>query len=77
MTEWLDAPVVARMLGIRTSSLARMRFGGRGPEGWRYRSKTAVIYPRSEVERWLEERHEAAESRRGVRPAGFGASPDA
>ena len=47
---------VAERLGVKTSTLAKWRTLQRGPGGWFYLSDTAVAYPESEVEKFLEER---------------------
>lgn len=60
MTDYLLAPVVAAKLGVKTATLAKWRHLGRGPKGWIRYSESAVAYPVSEVEAWLEERKGAA-----------------
>jgi hypothetical protein len=44
---------VARLIGIKTPTLAKWRCLGKGPQGWIQVSPTHVTYPRSEVERFL------------------------
>lgn len=51
---WMLAPAVARLIGIRTSTLRKWRQLGKGPQGWKQTSPTTVHYPASEVERFLE-----------------------
>jgi len=52
----ISAPHVARIIGIKTATLAKWRCLGRGPKGWIQVSPTHVTYPRSEVEKFLAER---------------------
>lgn len=50
MEDRISAPYVARIIGIKTATLAKWRCLGRGPKGWIQVSPTHVTYPRSEVE---------------------------
>lgn len=50
---YLPATVVARLLGIKTATLAKWRRQGRGPTGWFHVSTTLVLYPEPEVEQFL------------------------
>jgi predicted site-specific integrase-resolvase len=45
---------VARILGVKTPTLARWRREGRGPSGWVYRSANRVCYPESEIRAYIE-----------------------
>ena len=46
---FISAPAVARMLGIKTATLAKWRRQGRGPTGAVRTSPTTVFYPASAV----------------------------
>jgi transposase-like protein len=54
--ERIPARDVARMIGIKTATLAKWRRLGKGPKGWREMSSTLVTYPAAEVERFVSER---------------------
>ena len=54
--ERIPARDVARIIGIKTATLAKWRRLGKGPKGWREMSPTLVTYPASEVERFISER---------------------
>ena len=56
MEDRIPAPAVARLIGIKTATLAKWRCTGRGPRGWIRISATHVTYPRAEVESFLAER---------------------
>jgi predicted DNA-binding transcriptional regulator AlpA len=56
MDDRIAAPHVARLIGIKTPTLAKWRCLGKGPRGWIRISPTHVTYPRSEVEKFLAER---------------------
>jgi transposase-like protein len=52
---YVQARQVARSLGIKTGTLAKWRRQGRGPKGWLRISRTSVVYPQDEVEKFLRE----------------------
>lgn len=56
MDDRLPAACVARLIGIKTPTLAKWRCLGKGPKNWIRVSPTHVTYPRSEVEKFLAER---------------------
>jgi transposase-like protein len=56
LIERIPAREVARMIGIKTATLAKWRRLGKGPKGWREMSATLVTYPAEEVERFISER---------------------
>ncbi len=60
MTRRITSKRAAEILGVRTATLANWRCRGEGPTGWIRLSRTCVVYPLDEVERWLAQR--AAES---------------
>jgi predicted DNA-binding transcriptional regulator AlpA len=64
---YLSAREVARHLGVKTATLAKWRYLGKGPKGWIKLSETHVAYPAAELEAWMAEC--AATSPRS--PAGF------
>lgn len=53
MEERIAAPKVARLIGIKTQTLAKWRCLGKGPKGWLQVSATHVTYPVREVEEFL------------------------
>ena len=53
---FLKAQEVARLLGIKTGTLAKWRYFGKGPQGWFHASETLVVYPLSAIEAWKTER---------------------
>ena len=53
MEERIAAPKVARLIGIKTQTLAKWRCLGKGPKGWLQVSATHVTYPVREVEMFL------------------------
>jgi hypothetical protein len=53
MEERIAAPKVARLIGIKTQTLAKWRCHGKGPKGWVQVSATHVTYPIGEVEKFL------------------------
>jgi len=53
MEERIAAPKVARLIGIKTQTLAKWRCHGKGPKGWLQVSATHVTYPIGEVEKFL------------------------
>ena len=52
----LPAREVARMIGIKTATLAKWRRLGKGPGGWIEASPTLITYPAEEVARFLTSR---------------------
>ena len=56
MDDHIPAREVARIIGIKTPTLAKWRCLGKGPRGWIQVSPTHVTYPRSEVEKFLADR---------------------
>jgi predicted DNA-binding transcriptional regulator AlpA len=50
---YLSAREVARHLGIKTATLAKWRYLGKGPKGWLHLSETHVAYPAAELEAWM------------------------
>jgi predicted DNA-binding transcriptional regulator AlpA len=50
---YIQAPEVARLLGIKTDTLAKWRRHDRGPKEWIRTSATSVSYPASEVDSFL------------------------
>ena len=48
----------ARLLGVKTATLANWRSRGDGPPGALRLSPTCVVYDLDVVEAWLRERHE-------------------
>lgn len=54
--QYLSAAAVARMLGVKTQTLAKWRRQGRGPEGAVHLSATLVVYPSDDVDRFVERR---------------------
>lgn len=52
---YVQAREVARILGIKTGTLAKWRQKGKGPKGWVRLGRTSVAYPAAEVERFLGE----------------------
>ena len=51
--ERIPSSVVARLIGVKTQTLAKWRCFGKGPRGWIRVSSTLVTYPMSEVESYL------------------------
>jgi predicted DNA-binding transcriptional regulator AlpA len=51
----LSAREVARHLGVKTATLAKWRYLGKGPKGWIKLSETHVAYPVAELEAWKAE----------------------
>jgi predicted DNA-binding transcriptional regulator AlpA len=50
---YIQAPEVARLLGIKTGTLAKWRRSDRGPKEWIRTSATSVSYPASEVDAFM------------------------
>ena len=59
--ERIPARLVARMIGVKTATLAKWRRLGKGPKGWIEVSPTHVTYSTAEVARFLDSRRNAAE----------------
>lgn len=53
MEKRISSAEAARLIGIRTQTLAKWRWQGRGPRGWVQVSPTHVTYPLREVEEFL------------------------
>ncbi len=53
MNERIPATDAARLIGVKTQTLAKWRCYGKGPRGWVRISATLVTYPRREIERFL------------------------
>jgi helix-turn-helix protein len=53
MGKRISSAEAAKLIGIKTQTLAKWRWQGRGPEGWLQISTTHVTYPLSEVEKFL------------------------
>jgi transposase-like protein len=60
--ERIAARDVARMIGIKTATLAKWRRLGKGPGGWREMSPTLVTYPVDAVVRFIAERRGRSEA---------------
>jgi transposase-like protein len=56
MDDRISASQVARLIGIKTHTLAKWRCLAKGPKGWIRISPTHVTYSRIEVEKFLAER---------------------
>jgi predicted DNA-binding transcriptional regulator AlpA len=67
---YLSAREVARHLGVKTATLAKWRYLGKGPKGWIKLSETHIAYPAAELEAWMAQL--AAESTPPRRAGGFG-----
>lgn len=59
----IKASEVARRIGVKTGTLGKWRRQGKGPKGWYALSATVVVYPETEVQKFLREQHEALERR--------------
>lgn len=57
--EYLTTPETAALMRITTAALHNMRYRGEGPPAIRL-GKRALLYSRTEVERWLRSRLEQA-----------------
>jgi hypothetical protein len=51
--ERIPATTAAKLIGVKTQTLAKWRCYGKGPKGWLRVSSTLVTYPRGEIERFL------------------------
>ncbi len=56
LVERVPARMAARLLGVKIGTLAKWRYLGKGPGGWLRISPTCVVYPVSEISRFLAER---------------------
>jgi hypothetical protein len=63
MEKRISATDAARLIGIRTQTLAKWRWQRRGPAGWVRISATHVTYPLRAVEAFIAERHAASASK--------------
>ncbi len=59
----IKASEVARRIGVKTGTLGKWRRQGKGPKGWYALSATVVVYPETEVQKFLREQQEALERR--------------
>ena len=48
--QYIAATALAKRWDLKTGTLSKWRRLGKGPQGWKYQSKTRVIYPVSAVE---------------------------
>lgn len=46
---WVSSKVAAELLGKTTATLAKWRYLGRGPSGWKQTTPTTVMYPLDSV----------------------------
>jgi transposase-like protein len=51
----IKASEVARRIGVKTGTLGKWRRHGKGPKGWYALSATVVVYPETEVQKFLRE----------------------
>jgi hypothetical protein len=56
MNDRISSSTAARLIGIKTSTLAKWRWLRKGPRGWIRMSPTYVTYARRDVETFLAER---------------------
>ena len=63
MEERISAARAAQLIGIKTRTLAKWRWQGRGPDGWLRVSATHVTYAKADVERFLAQ-HASRRTRR-------------
>ena len=56
MKKFIRRTELAKSLGLKPGTLARMDREGRGPAGGFFVSQTCKVYPADEVEKWLRER---------------------
>lgn len=59
----ISAAEAARLIGVKTQTLAKWRTLNKGPRGWIRISPTFVSYPLAEVARFLAERTPDGSSR--------------
>jgi len=53
MEERISSAAAAKLIGIKTQTLAKWRWQGRGPRGWVQVSTTHVTYQLREVEEFI------------------------
>jgi hypothetical protein len=53
MEKRISSTDAARLIGIRTQTLAKWRWLGKGPTGWVRISPTHVTYPVSAIEKFI------------------------
>lgn len=51
--QFISAKALAALLGVKIATLSKWRRLEKGPEGWIHLSGTLVVYPISEVEKFL------------------------
>jgi hypothetical protein len=56
MDRRISSTEAARLIGVRTQTLAKWRFLKKGPTGWVRMSATHVTYPLRAIEEFLEQR---------------------
>ena len=59
----IKASEVARRIAVKTGTLGKWRRQGKGPKGWYALSATVVVYPETEVQKFLREQQETLERR--------------
>ena len=59
LVERVPARMAARLLGVKVGTLAKWRYLGKGPGGWLRISPTCVVYPVSEISRFLAQKTES------------------
>jgi transposase-like protein len=57
----IKASEVARRIGVKTGTLGKWRRQGKGPKGWYALSATVIVYPETEVQRFLREQRASPE----------------
>ena len=55
MEERISSTDAARLIGVRTQTLAKWRWQGKGPSGWVRISPTHVTYPLRAIEKFIAE----------------------
>ena len=61
MEKRISSTDAARLIGIRTQTLAKWRWLGKGPAGWVRMSPTHVTYPLRAIEKFIAECKTAGE----------------
>ena len=59
----IKASEVARRIGVKTGTLGKWRRQGKGPKGWYTLSATVVVYPETEVQKFLRDQRANLERR--------------